>query len=165
MTSDLFSEDDAMRIYQQWRAEPVQRKKDWLLLDLWKATEPLAKNRIFKMVAYMPPHFGEDDWLSLLRQKFVYVVTKAFNPERAKLYSLLYKSFDNVIRTKLGQLSRGKNKDGAPIITYEGGLNGSYSEPDADGHTGFERLEVAFIRARGGCHGLGRKRASDAEDI
>jgi hypothetical protein len=118
MSDKLFNEDAAMLLYWQWCAAQ-QPKKGWLLLDLWRLAERLAKNRIYTLVAFFLPHFGFEDWLALLKEKFVKVITKYFNPKRAKLYSLLFKSFDNCIKTKLKQLSRGKNKQGVPIVEYD----------------------------------------------
>ena len=154
MGDKLFNEDAVVLLWHQWRDEPVQRRKDWLFTDLWKATEPLARSRITEKVMYFTAHCDFDDYLSLVQRKFPYAIGK-FNPSKARLYSLLVNAFDKVIKGKLSQLRNGKTKKSVPT-TCESELD-SFNDADEGEHRGFEKLEVAFIRQHGGCHGGARK--------
>src|SRR5262249_10618960 len=97
MADKLFNQDAVVLLWHQWRDERVQRRKDWLLSDLWRATEPLAKSRIYAKVMYFTTHYDSDDYLALIKRKFLYAIGK-FNPNEGRLYSLLVNAFDKVIK-------------------------------------------------------------------
>jgi hypothetical protein len=183
MSDKLFDNDATTALLRQWKAETNPRKKECLLGDLWKQTEPLAEHRIDRKVFYFTEDFDRDDYLSLLRQRFLYAITK-FDPDRGKLFTLLWRAFDNEIRGKLKGLCEKEDQDGVRNYFYENELD-DFNDPDERDCTafekfeenrtgfedlegrriGFERLEMKLVRAHGGAHGWGREKTSAIEEL
>jgi hypothetical protein len=152
VSDKLFDSELVGRLTLQWKEAKSAAEKNRLILEIWRQSEGLC-NWLISRIQFMPPHFDRDDWVSLLREKF-WKLLPTYNPKRGTMYTLLFLGWRGAIATKLGQLSRGKTKEGAPIIAYESGLtweSGNSNNPRRESIeqlSGLERAEAEYCYKR-----------------
>lgn len=104
MKAKLLDEDYLAPLVLRWKETPPGRVRDQLLSDFWTASKGLRDMLIGK-IAYGGGGMEHDDWHSLLLEKTMKELHK-FDPQRGKLYTLLYLAWKRVISSKLAQFKK-----------------------------------------------------------